>query len=207
MRKSTKICAALGVVAGLGVAVAPLSVFADTPTRTDTLHVTVNEACTVNATGIGEALAVENDYDVTLNPGQELEMNVGGGSTNENFFTIQCNYPTGYRIVANVTGEMTGQETANTGTTIPAATPWTNGDDGTSYWAAKLTKGGNLTSVNGEGWFAITSANQRVAYNESGSAVGGDTFKMSYKVGASSTLKAGSYKGTVAYTLVRGATE
>ena len=111
------------------------------------------------------------------------------------------NYNNGYKIVATPTNP-SGTDQANTGVTIPAGTA-INGN--TSYWAAKVTGGGNLTSANGTNWFAITGASQTVASNSAGSATDGDSFTVEYKVGAAHALKAGGYQGQVVYTLVRGA--
>ncbi len=206
MRKSTKICAALGVVAGLGVAVAPLSVFADTPTRTDTLNITVNLACTVNTKQLTETESVTNTYNVTLDPGHEevfTPENADANGKETGLFTIECNDPTGYKIVANPTNP-TGQDTTNTGITIPAGTAISGN---TSYWAASISVTGNLTAdLNDSGEYAaITTSGQKVAHNDAGSAAGGDSFYVNYKAGASTALKAGHYRGQVAYTLVQGA--
>ncbi|MBR3318883.1 hypothetical protein IKG06_00020 [Candidatus Saccharibacteria bacterium] len=50
MRKSTKLMAGLGVVAGLGVALAPLSTFADTA-GSDTLRLTITSSCNIATNG------------------------------------------------------------------------------------------------------------------------------------------------------------
>ena len=207
MRTTTKIATGLGIVAGLGVALSPLAVFADTPTRTDTLNVTVPEACTISGIEMDGTLSLENIYDATVDSGQSgvsfVRRTSGtGGSAEEQTFTVRCNYAEGYKIVANAEndGTLMGQDEHNSDTFIPAADPVA----GNSYWAAIVSTTGNLesdvTSLSG-----IGAANTRIAHNDKGSAPDGDTFSIEYEVGAATELKAGLYSGRVAYTLVRGA--
>jgi len=199
MRKSTKICAALGVVAGLGVAVAPLSVFADTPTRTDTLNVSVSQACTVNGKGLSATEVVANRYDAAIDPGQIVDFNLVDGSgattTTENKFTINCNVASGYSVYG------TGQALSRSDgidTTIPTGVPTA----GTSAWGAMITPSGNLTTTYTT--YKGIGNNVVVASNDGGSADAGDSFSVAYKVSAAYGLETGEYSGQVTYTVVAG---
>jgi len=207
MRKNTKLAAGLGIVAGLGITLLPLAASAATPTRTDTLNVTVTEACTISGVGLDAELELENIYDATVDPGQDgvafVRRTSGeGGSTYENTFTVVCNYADGYKIVANAEneGKLLGQDAENSDAYIPAADPAAS----TSYWAAVVSTTGNLTS-DVDSLKGIGSANTKVAHNDGGSATSGDTFTVEYEVGAAVNQKAGLYSGKVVYTLVRGA--
>lgn len=202
MRKSIKIS---GVVAGLAVALAPIAAFADTPTRTDTLNVTVNESCTVNNVDAETGtLELANTYDATVNSGAVAAFSRRDNAV-EAKFTIFCNYATGYKIVAN-SSTLDGADTENAGVKIYGGTAI---DGDTSFWGAKVETTGNLTSdAAGSGDNDVTNisgTNVKVAHNNAGSAAAGDTFSVSYKVGAARALKAGRYTGQVAYTLVEGA--
>jgi hypothetical protein len=206
MRKSAKLAAGLGVVAGLGITFLPLSASA-TVSRTDTLNVTVTEACTISGVELDDDLELENIYDATVDPGTDgvafVRRTEGtGGSATENTFTVVCNYADGYKIVANAEneGKLMGQDAANSEEYIPAADPAAN----TSYWAAIVSTTGNLesdvTSLQG-----IGTANMKIAHNDGASDANGDSFTVEYEVGAAINQEAGLYSGSVAYTLVRGA--
>ncbi len=208
MRKSTKLIAGLSVVAGLGVALAPLSTFAVVPTRTDNLYINNTEACTINGVALDSSQEassftnVENNYDWAYSPGQEHDFtrrtSGTGGSENEGVFQIVCNYTTGYKIVANATNPTDGSHDIEAGTT------------GDEYWAARIvSKTGNIVPATGITVgtnFAITSANQPVLVNTGSSAADpGDSFSMTYAAKTSESTPAGTYEGSVAYTLVKGA--
>lgn len=212
MRKSSKLIAGLGVVAGLGVALAPLGAFADvaTPTRTDVIRFTNSEACTVNNVALdGTTVDLYNYYDGEVTPGNVVTLDATKivdasdpeTSATEQVFTIKCNSATGYRVVANATNP-TGQDANNTSVTVPAGTAI---DGNTSFWAAQVTATGNLTSTNGANFFAINASNQKVASNAAGSAAAGDSFTVAYKIGAANALKAGRYEGQVVYTIIKSA--
>lgn len=190
MSKSTKVIAALGVVAGLGVAVAPLSAFA--ATRVDNLQVTVNTSCTVADDTDATASVLENDYTATLNAGAEATMTGPGAS--EKVMTVTCNDATGYHITATLTEALTHTDT----TTIIA--PGISGE----YWSMKVTGAGNLAAANGYGSHKALTTGDTVLNNANQSAADGDSFTVEYKVGTNANTKAGVYSGTVTYTLVQG---
>ncbi len=211
MRKSSKLIAGLGVVAGLGVALAPLGVFAATPTRLDNLHITSTEACSINGVEISAANAGDtatastftdpvNHYDWAYAPGTEYDFTrrtEGTGTATENTFTIVCNYADGFKIVANAVNptNATLEHTIAAGTTGP------------EYWAAKIlsTSGGMDTDYTGNTPFAIDTANQKIVFVEGATQATGASFSMGYVAKTAADTPAGTYEGSVSYTLVKGA--
>ena len=231
MRKSTKLMAGLGVVAGLGVALAPLATFADTTNLgVDHLTVVIESGCEMTSgqadnpdtTGTDESAYTpfENYYKVTMPAGSARTLgtaqrtDAGGtalsGATQTELH-VQCNdaYPTGTSVSAATTGHgwsIKGAGTvltgATTGDTIPNSDP---SDGATSGWGVKLAK----TDTNGDtaiasgytDYKALPTTATVVAY---GSTAGADAEVTidSYKVSAAADQSADTYTGTATYTFV-----
>ena len=102
MRKSTKIMAGLGVVAGLGVALAPLATFAETA-GTDQLRVTVTNACSLDPVSGDTYTAFGATYTDSVNPGEDWEAASPSTGT-AGSFKISCTTtlaPTTYGVKIN----------------------------------------------------------------------------------------------------------
>ena len=170
MRKSTKLMAGLGVVAGLGVALAPLATFAEGEPTVDSLgldHLTVviSSSCQMTSgvadnpdtQGTDESAytAFENYYKVTMPAGSARTLGTAqrtdsagtplSGAT-QTALHVQCNdaYPSGTTVSAATTGHgwsIKGAGTVLTGATTGDTIPNSDPSDGaTSGWGVKLTK-------------------------------------------------------------------
>ena len=171
-------------IAALGLAVVPFAgVFAADPTVsvTDTVKVTVNEACTFNTGGASLTPSV------TVDAGNETTF-----SDAKHEFTIKCNSKS-YTVTAaasDLTYQISGSETAPT---AHNKFSYTNayakgGVDG--VWTTTLT-GGDTGA-------AIKTASSTI---KSGDATVSDSFSVAYKAYAGTEQTKGTYQGTVTYTL------
>ena len=197
--KTTKIIAGLGVVAGLAVAAAPLAAFADTNVGVDTLTITVQTGCDMEATSGTTYQAFEHTYTGTLTPGSLIS--VGGSSASPaTSVTVVCNAAGGYSIKAVGTPLAIASGSEN----IPLVDPVA----GTSGWGGKYAVSGSNNSglllVSGYGTTAkaLPSTAAAIATNDDVSADGGDTFSViGYDISADTEQKAGAYTGSATYTL------
>lgn len=195
MSKMTKTIAALGVVAGLGVAALPLSSYAQIVSgNTDvTAQAIVGEAISVTADAADDTVKIEN---VTAN--QE----VAEGSTN---ITIQTNNANGYNVVIedkDATTALMTTDGSGTATGIPAGVP----TKGTNAWGfkASATEGGNVTIPTAAQSYRAVEANgsQLALANRTSGATdaGGDTFVLTFGVTVDSSIAAGTYQDVVVVT-------
>ena len=209
MRKSTKLMAGLGVVAGLGVALAPLGVHAGT-IGLDHLQVTVSAACTLDASAENAYTAWDNLYQLTLAPNAVDTITAGSAGTSK--VTILCNEAGGYQITGTGTNLTKGTATGGSHTTHPwtadttdadAIQPGANPTAGSGTWGVNLSGTGNLTvntNFTGTNYGALSGG--VVASNASVSATAGDIFTVeSYKVSTKTNQKNGTYQGDATYTL------
>lgn len=232
MRKSTKIMAGLGVVAGLGVALAPLATFADTTNLgVDHLTITVQSGCnmtsgvaddpTTQGTDESAYTAFTNYYAGSLPAGSAITLGTAQRTDSQGqalanatstALHIQCNdaYPTGTTVSDQTTqhgwsikGQGEDLTGGTTGDTIPNVTP---SDGATSGWGVQLSK------VDTEGTTAIVSAYDG-AYEALpdtagviayGDIAGADATVtiVGYKVSAAPEQSADTYTGTATYTFV-----
>ena len=171
-------------IAALGFAVVPFAgVFAADPTVsiTDTVKVTVNEACTFSAGGASLTPSA------TIDAGSETTFDDA-----KHEFTIKCNSKS-YAVTAtasDLTYQTTGDETAPTAhNKFSYTNSYTNGGvDGA--WTTTLT-GGDTGA-------AIKTASSTI---KSGDATVSDGFSVAYKAYAGTEQTKGTYQGTVVYTL------
>ena len=179
MRKSTKIMAGLGVVAGLGVALAPLATFADTVSTTagvDTLNVTVLQGCSLTPrTGDSSYQAWASSYATQVTPGQDWEITASTSGTNVNSVSINCNAGAQYSVSAR-------------GNTL------TKGSDTLPAYGVKFNGGSGYTTLTMDDTTvlvpATTITDSPVTFTVNG-----------YKGSTLSTTPAGPYTGTVTYTV------
>ena len=211
---SKKFIAGAGVVAGLAVALAPLATYAAGTSRIDTLQPVIGDSCTIVTPASGSAT---NTYtgEVTAGSVAVLQHNVSGTPATEgaeNTITISCNALDGYRILAAYTDLTHTDEVTKIN---PGAV-----SEGTSFWALHIDvvngADGNLNAASGFGGQTSSEDNYNYLSAASGNVVASKTFDsthknvasesftVKYKVGASTTQKAGTYTGTVTYTLAQG---
>ena len=215
MRKSTKIMAGLGVVAGLGVALAPLATYAGT-IGIDTITVTIGVACSMTADGYaaaqgsGSDTTWANNYVGNLTAGSYVDLgsgdinNGGGNPAQATAINVKCNDPAGavaghgWQISATAS-PLTGQ--TDSSKNIPVADPVTNGS--ASGWGVKLSKTatGDLTITSGYTSYKSVPANTVLAKGAVSGGAAGDTLNIDgYRVSATASQPADTYTGTMTYT-------
>ena len=177
MSKITKTIAALGVVAGLGVAALPLASYAAT-----TQNIAVEAE-------IGETLSVETPTVATV----ELAPTNGAAATEgSSSVTVKTNHLSGFTL--NI--KDSDSETGLTGTsgTIAAGTVL----DGTV--SACAYKGGDKTS-----YTEITTSDVALKTTAAPTAAAGETVEITFGVAADEDQAAGTYTGGVTVTAVANA--
>ncbi len=165
-------------IAALGLAVVPFAgVFAaDITTMTDTINVTVGEACTFDA--------ASHPY---TKPMTANKVDTIGETT----MTVVCNNAKGYSVKGTFT-DLTGpaKSSGNEMITYGADAAVTAGD---GKWNATV---GSATSPLAKDSATVTSKTTM-------SAADGDLTKITYKVGTTNNQAAGTYTGTATYILTK----
>ena len=213
-KKSTKIIAVAGVVAGLGVAALPALTFASETVRGEVeLTASVSDAIAMTITGNGDGSGEGVDV---FNPAGATNINGHTGGTAQST-TLQTSSSTASLLPNDV----------NDDTAISTIQIWTNCSDGYSLTVkasdagtdlildgvtgtpaanekieanATLTAGTNHWAYKvGDGSFtAITASDAPV--NSSVAPVAGDSTTVTYGFSTLATQKTGDYKGSVIYT-------
>ncbi len=207
MSKMTTAIAALGVVAGLGVAAMPLATYADT-TRDVPLKLTVEETIEISTSSDDDPFTKVNDVVLsTDNKGDNADYASKGFEV-----FVKTNASNGYTISAKST---TPGETAlktTDGNKIPASNALAAG---TSAWAYKVTPGtqGDGATAPGEtnmsAWTAITDTDA-VIYTATQKKGGISTANKGLGTGVtfgasiSNSQAAGDYTGSVTFTAAAG---
>ena len=191
MRKSTKVMAALGVVAGLGVALAPLATFADGNIGVDNLTVNVNSDCDIDTTGGGAAFA--GNYVGQGQPGDLVEISRNTSNAGTYSVSFACSENSKIQIKAYSAGLTTSD---NGGDTIAATAIY--GD---------ITTTNGLTAVAGytSSAYSLALATTPGVVVANGTAPAAASGKMTitvngYKAQLKNDQKPGTYTGTVTYT-------
>lgn len=206
MSKMTTAIAALGVVAGLGVAAMPLATYADT-TRDVPLKLTVEETIEISTSSDDDPFTKVSDVELsTANKGDNADY----ASKDFEVF-VKTNASNGYTISAKSTTTETALKTAD-GNEIPANAALAAG---TSAWAYKVTPGtqGDGATAPGEtnmsAWTAI-SATDAVIYTATQDKGGISTANKGLGTGVtfgasiSNSQAAGDYTGSVTFTAAAG---
>lgn len=177
MSKITKTIAALGVVAGLGVAALPLASYAAT-----TQNISVEAK-------IGETLSVETPTVATV----QLTPTNGAAAVNgTSSVTVKTNHHSGFTLNIKDSDSDTGL--TGTSGTIAAGTTL-NGT--VSAWAYK---GGDTTEFT-----AITKSDVALKETDAPTAAAGETVEITFAVAADADQAAGTYTGGVTVTAVANA--
>ena len=178
--KKLAIIASSAALAALPV----VGVFADTNEATDTISVEVNDTCTFTTeTSAGKTASA------TLSAGEKKEDMTGSN------FKINCNKDGGWYLKAK-----SGDESAQlTGTGDPIATGTTFSGEA-SAWAMKITATGTTGYQDTfNDWHKVPTTETDVLKDNS--AANGVTVQATYGVYISGSQKAGTYTGSVLYTL------
>ena len=187
MSKINKVIAGLGVVAGLGVALAPVATFAETAIGQDTLTVTVNSSCTLDTT-VNSGNAFQGAYageTSTIGAGVMVALNGQTGSSNQVAF--DCNENSGITITAATGGlALSGNVDTIAADHIKANYTGANG----------LTITSGYTSTD----YGALDATKVVATGTAGSGSNMTFTVDGYKAVLKAGQKSGIYTGTVSYT-------
>ena len=171
-----------------------LGVFADDDRSVaDTINVTIQASCTFSAGGDNVAYSYSGtNADGTVSP--------VNNSSNVHTFTVFCNNNSGYKVSATATAlnqnpaisdnfaYVNDPSTSFTG--VDGAWNATIATSAAALTAAQLPDGGSATDI---------------ISNAGASATGGETFTATYTAYIGTETPAGTYTGTIAYTLAPGA--
>lgn len=176
MSKMTKTIAALGVVAGLGVAAMPLSSYALEDTETVNLTVEVGQSIEITA------------KETTVDLGEATSSKMAEGGT---IITVHTNNERGYTATIKADGSrLTG--TTDSSNLIPASGSSVVPTNGTSAWGYKI---GSITD-----YIAATTTPQEFADTSAVSAQAGDKYDLGFAVSVAPNQAADTYKGSVTLT-------
>lgn len=217
-KKSTKIIAVAGVVAGLGVAALPALTFATSTVAGEVeLTAEVNEAIAMTIKGnadpsSGEPAVQQPGVDVytptgattidghtvkdlydptdleTSSSAVSLLPNAADTTTATSQIKVYTNAAGGFTLSVKDADSTTALTHTDGTSTIPAGTTITAG---TAAWGYK---GGSVTN------FAAISATDAQVYTQSAPTSGGATIDMTYGVSTASDQKTGTYSDTIIYT-------
>jgi len=163
MTKSiTKVIAALGVVAGLGVAVLPLSSYADSKDVTVQITIeattgTVNPGCTTASDSGGAGEIIEADCSMTGSSNTGVKISIADKDSNLNLVGNQSPTPENIPALSATANLSDAQfDPANLGTSVPSGGAW-----GFKFVVGAST---NLTTQGNYGnWNGITASDVVVA--------------------------------------------
>lgn len=192
MSKMTKTIAALGVVAGLGVAALPLSSYATIvfDSTTVTAQAIIGEAISVTADATDDTVKIEN-----VTASQEA-------ATGSTVLTIQTNNTNGYNVAIKDADAVTALTTdgADAGNGIPASNALTKGTKGWGFKTATSTEGVTVSAA-AQAYRAIETGTQTIASRASGASVtDGDKIDLTFGVVVDSSIAAGTYSDDVVIT-------
>ena len=228
---SKKLIAGAGVVASLAVALAPLATFAENePTIVDDLIVNIPEACEFGHTFTDQSLSSSNLSDVARVDGVGAWNNnntpqahkaankaygtMEAGTATDNFasntISIFCNKNGGYHLTAAAT-DLNGPNSKKI--EIGDGASEVEAGDSTSLWSytLTLTHADNETAAldaadSGDSTDEIAAPDsaETILHNTATTGNAGDVLNIVYSVGIISTQQAGTYEGTITYTLYEG---
>ena len=204
---SKKLIAGAGAVAAFAVALAPLATFAeDLRTQTDTLEVTIADACSFGydfstESGITDIAAPSHSNGAGTWSGDKLSISMEPGTSKDSFGTtklnIFCNDVKGYNVkMSSTTGfALNGLVSPNS---IAAGTY----SDTTSGWTVQAAANGTVVgSVQGDYGTAKAAVATTIISSAAPTANTGDTFDITYGVGVAKNQAADVYTGNITYTL------
>lgn len=191
MSKMSKAIAALGVVAGLGVAALPLSSYAvagKTATATTTAQAIVGDSIAITVA----------DETVTMGTTVMANQEAAEGSTN---ITVQTNNAAGYSVnIKDSDTELALKTTDGSGTAtgIPAGIP----QKGKNAWGFKVSSSAEGVTVDSDvqDYVKIKTSNTEIATKSTPSANAGDVITLTFGVTVDTTIAAGTYQDVVTLT-------
>lgn len=217
MSKSTKVIAALGVAAGLGVAALPAATFAvQSDSATAGVEVTVTDTISITVTGTSSGDPVSADTmvdptDDTLTvPAVKVTMANDASTIANGTTAVVTNNTTGYTlsVAAQATGSSTlknGSDTsaASYDTIAPFASPVPAGD-----LAGKTSRGWGILASNTsatvttpfQSYAGVTDESQTILSTNTHTAGSANTTNIAYGFNTKVDQKTGVYTGYITYT-------
>ena len=192
---------------------------ADVTTQTDTLTITIDKVCSF---GHQDPETVEEGQDRVIDvtgvahtdgagawTTNTLSKTMSNGTTTNDLGSttlgVYCNNVNGYTITTSGAGALT----SSTSDTIPVNDNFSASSTGWSYKVAAAAGSNNRGVVAGThvNWAASANANEVIAQSPSSAPKmttnQGDFFTVTYGVGINDSLSAGTYTGTITYTLAQ----
>lgn len=206
-----------------------VGVFAeDVTSTTDNLQITINKICSLGYEDAGASIDVAgvtraNGAGTWTNPGEAtatgsvaasdtLSKTMSNGTSTDNLGTttlgVYCNNENGYTITTTEAGSLTDT------TSVPAVTDVieitntiSSSASGWSYQvAASASNRGEVKNSHGS-WASSANANGVIAGSKTTAPKtttnNGDFFTITYGVGVDDTQSAGTYTGSITYTLAQ----
>lgn len=205
-----KIIAALGIASALGVAAMPMAgvwaAASDVTEITDTVKVVVESTCSFKTQGTNGASAAVMAFEGAAANGQQVAFQVSGAAKDTHVFNVVCNNNNGYTVTALATGLASGQSGSHA--TIPfAQTSAYNTavgniateDDG--KWTATVLNAGTTGNMTIADKVKSTATDNTIVTNGDATDAAGVEFSVQYKAFVGQSTQAGTYNGTVKYTL------
>ena len=200
MVNSKKVIAGLGVVAGLGVAMLPLTSYAET-TGTQTVRATVEEVLAITVEN-NKSIAADNDNAVAMDQ-NDLDttllhtINVTGNIYNGYTLNLKANDSADLRLVTSAASA--ASKTYSDSVKIPALTTPGALEAGTAGWGYKFS---DTTTFSSENWTGVTTAGADIKnFTNTDHAAFNNNHYVSYGIATDDDQGAGTYETTVTYTV------
>ena len=157
-----------------------------------------------DTTNIGRVLDKEGGTLAAADSATDVATySIAGGTKEDAFatttFTVVCNNASGWTVKA------TANNLTHTDTTTTITPNASYGVNNSGYAINKVEKTGEVETFTVPTGTTITAPSATViAKNTAASAANGDVFTVTYGIGVSASQKAGTYSGTVVYSLYQG---
>ncbi len=189
MSKTTAALAALGVVAGLGVAALPLSSYAVEDQEDIKVTLSVNDSISITTTD-------PDNPETALNAAPITAATDGGVSASSPILvTVKTNNEGGYTVKLKDKDATTALTTTGDGTPIPSGTP----TQGVSAWGFALLDSTATGADENTTWqsFAESQTEATLETKSSQTAEGGDKYKLFFGASLSADQTPGTYTNDV----------
>ena len=190
-------------IAGASVVLAALpvvGVFAQDTSVTDTIQITVSDACTITE-GSTTAGLDNNDttYADTVANGAETTFSTTHGGNH--VFHVSCNAPNGWKLTVNPTdlaGHISSTNTATNNDVISFVAPTSYDNTSTAgQWTATIS----VPQASGVSVTQPSATGNNIVISETGGQAANLEITSTYKAYVGTETAAGYYEGTIGYTL------
>lgn len=199
MKKTSIAVLSVAALAAVAMPFGASAVSNRTTTATDTVTVTINSECALNAgTEDSGTSTVANSWTGTLNLGSTIELTGTTDNTGTGVIGVQCNNASQTWAVsiigANTVGDKANELTSGENTISAGATAL---DGSVSEWAVKYA--GEDVEDSAVSYFAVPADEAATI----ATGTGASTFAPTYKISVNDSQEAGTYTGVVEYTLTQ----